>query len=202
MNSSPGLRERKKAKTRRTIQDVALRLFAEQGYDATTVEQIAAAAEVSPSTFFRYYPTKEDVLIEDDYDPMLVEALVAQPPELSPARAMQAALRMAGEFIPAEEQEVLLFRARLAMSIPAVRARQLNNMSGMIDMVAGGLARRAGREAAIPEDRTVAGALIGAMLPALFDWIEHGTAGSLFTIIDASLGHLDAVSAPGRRSEG
>jgi transcriptional regulator GlxA family with amidase domain len=54
----PGLRERKKTKTRAAIREHALRLFREQGYEATTVEQIAEAAEVSHSTFFRYFPTK------------------------------------------------------------------------------------------------------------------------------------------------
>ena len=75
-----GLRERKKARTRATIQACALRLFREQGYDATTIEQIIEAADVSETTFFRYFPTKEDVALDEGYDPMLIEAFQAQPP--------------------------------------------------------------------------------------------------------------------------
>src|SRR5574337_1236534 len=90
---APGLRERKKAKTRAAIQGHALRLFREQGYEATTVEQIAAAAEVSPSTFFRYFSTKEDVVLYDDLDPLLIAAFAAQPAELSPIQAMRGALQ-------------------------------------------------------------------------------------------------------------
>ena len=57
----PGWRQRKKTATSDRIRASALRLFREQGYDATTVEQIAGAAGVSHMTFFRYFPTKEDV---------------------------------------------------------------------------------------------------------------------------------------------
>ena len=74
-----GLRERKKAGTRAAIQRHALRLFREQGYEATTVGQIAGAADISESTFFRYFPTKEDVVRWDEFDPLLVEAIWAQP---------------------------------------------------------------------------------------------------------------------------
>src|SRR5258708_39627591 len=88
-----GLRERKKVKTRAAIKQHALRLFQEQGYAATTVEQIAEAAEVSPSTFFRYFPTKEDVVLQDDFDPLFVEAFKLQPPDLSPIQALRAAIR-------------------------------------------------------------------------------------------------------------
>lgn len=66
----PGLRERKKAKTRAAIQHEALRLFREQGYDETKIEQIAAAVEVSESTIYRYFPTKEDLVLWDEFDPL------------------------------------------------------------------------------------------------------------------------------------
>src|SRR6266702_4650622 len=87
-----GLRERKKARTRAAIRQHALRLFREQGYQATTVEQIAAAAEVSPSTFFRYFPTKEDVVLQDDMDTRMVEAFTRQPRDLTPIRAVREAI--------------------------------------------------------------------------------------------------------------
>ena len=79
-----GLRERKKARTRAAIRDHALRLFRENGYQRTTVEQIAEAAEVSVSTFFRYFPTKEDVVLQDDMDTRMIEAFERQPAGLSP----------------------------------------------------------------------------------------------------------------------
>src|SRR5512138_2327695 len=100
---SPGLRERKKAKTRAAIQEHALRLFQEQGYAATTVEQIAEAAEVSPSTFFRYFPTKEDVVLYDDLDPLFIAAFEAQPPELTTIQALRKAMRAVFTSIPPEE---------------------------------------------------------------------------------------------------
>ncbi len=87
-----GLRERKKAKTHAAIQEHAMRLFAEQGYEATTVEQIAAAAEVSPSTLFRYFPTKQDIVLHDALDPLLFAAFGEQPPELSPIQALRASM--------------------------------------------------------------------------------------------------------------
>src|SRR5215831_3477438 len=90
-----GLRERKKARTRAAIREHALRLFREQGYQRTTVEQIAAAAEVSPSTFFRYFPTKEDLILQDDMDTRMVEAFERQPAGLGPIPAVRAALREA-----------------------------------------------------------------------------------------------------------
>src|SRR4051812_20414775 len=119
-----GLRERKKLKTRRSIQEHALRLFQEQGYDATTVEQIAEAAEVSPSTFFRYFPTKEDTVLTDEYDALIVDAVRSQPPELPPVEALRNVMReMVGDMVAADRRR-MLDRTRLMLSVPALRARQ------------------------------------------------------------------------------
>jgi AcrR family transcriptional regulator len=78
-----GLRERKKARTRRTIRTEAFRLFRKQGYSETTVDQIAAAAKISSRTFFRYFQNKEQVVLDDDLDPLLIRNVTMQPPDMS-----------------------------------------------------------------------------------------------------------------------
>ncbi len=111
-HSLPGLRERKKAKTRAAIQREALRLFREQGYDETTVSQIAEAVEISPSTFFRYFPSKEDVVLYDDLDPYLFAAFEEQPPELSPIQAIRSAMREVFARLPSDEMARQMERSR------------------------------------------------------------------------------------------
>ncbi len=150
MTAQAGLRERKKARTRASLREHALRLFREQGYQATTVEQIAAAAEVSPSTFFRYFPTKEDVVLQDDMDTRLVEAFANQPPDLAPIPAIRAALREAwASFTPAEWEQIRE-GGRLSMEVPEIRARSMNEFSRIISVVAEALAQRVGRPAGRP----------------------------------------------------
>src|ERR1700741_4261783 len=114
----PGLRERKKIKTRQAIRREALRLFDAHGYAATTVEQIADAAEVSPSTFFRYFPSKESLLLADDLDPLILAAFEAQPPDLSPTEAIRRAYEDVMARLPAEQLEFENPRQRLMFSIP------------------------------------------------------------------------------------
>src|SRR6185295_11785043 len=106
----------------------AMRLFAQQGYDETTVEQIAAAAEISPSTFFRYFKTKEDVVVQDRYDDMMVEGIRAAPPGLSPIAMIRHSFRLTFENVNNEEFQEALLRGRLALSHPSIRARSLQNM--------------------------------------------------------------------------
>jgi AcrR family transcriptional regulator len=163
-----GLRERKKARTRAAIREHALRLFREQGYDATTVEQIAEAAEVSPSTFFRYFPTKEDVVLQDDMDLLWLEAVRAQPRDLGPLAALRAGMHAAFASLSPEQFEQVREGTKLAFTVPAVRARSLDEFTRTIGIIAAALGERAGRDPADPAIRVLAGAVVGVALAAWF----------------------------------
>jgi AcrR family transcriptional regulator len=159
-----GLRERKKAKTRAAIRDHAIRLFEEQGYAATTVDQIAEAAEVSQSTFFRYFPTKDDVILTDDYDPLIVEAIKAQPPECTPVRALLEGMRSVFLNLTPEEWETDRRRQRIYQTAPELRARAMNQTVSAVDMLAAALADRDGEPADGLLYRVIAGAMVGVVL--------------------------------------
>jgi AcrR family transcriptional regulator len=186
-----GLRERKKAKTRAAIQQQALRLFHEQGYAATTVEQIAAAVEVSPSTFFRYFPTKEDVVLYDDLDPLFFAAFEAQPPELTPIQAMRGALHLVFAGLSGEEMEQQQVRTELILAVPELRMRMLDQFANLVDLLAELVGKRVGRSANDFKVRAFAGALMGTLLaPILVDL--QGTLRDFIAQMEDSLDFLEA----------
>ncbi|MBM2621447.1 TetR family transcriptional regulator [Actinoplanes sp. LDG1-06] len=168
-----GLRERKKAKTRAAIREAAMDLFNSQGYAATTVEQIAEAAEVSPSTFFRYFPTKEDVVLIDDYDPLIVEAIRAQPPELPVVDALLLGMREVFEHLTEEEWASERRRQELFRSVPELLARQMQATVSAIDLLTGVIAERMG----VPRDNTGARALAGAFVGVALTFLPPGRPG-------------------------
>jgi AcrR family transcriptional regulator len=188
---SPGLRERKKAKTRAAIQAAALHLFERQGYQATTVEQIAEMAEVSQSTFFRYFPTKEDVVLHDRYDPLLLAAYRAQPAELSPITALRRTLRAVLGGLPPDELARERQRAMLIISVPELRARSLDQLASSLEPFADVVAARTGRPVEDSAVRAFTGAVLGVSISAMLtasqdpsaDWIE---------LMDSGLAHLEA----------
>ncbi|WP_084959075.1 TetR/AcrR family transcriptional regulator [Thermoactinospora rubra] len=165
------LRERKKAKTRALIQREALRLFREQGYEATTVEQVAEAAEVATSTVFRYFPAKEDLVLLD-HAPRFLEALESAPAELGPVAAVRHALReLAASRTPQELAEGLE-RERLMLTVPELWAASLKNVTSMIATIRDTLARRAGRDPADPWVRDITGAVVGVIFAVWLDWAK------------------------------
>lgn len=168
-----------------------MRLFSEQGYDATTVEQIIEAAEVSESTFYRYFPAKADLVLTDEYDPLLVAALRAQPPGLCTIPAFRAAFGSVLARLSAAEEQNQRERIALIMSVPELRGSMLGQLADGIRMLAEVLAERAGRPADDPAVRALAGALVGALMTVMFDVADHPDA-DLFSLIDGALAHLEA----------
>jgi AcrR family transcriptional regulator len=196
----PGLRERKKAKTRAAIQEHALRLFREQGYDATTVEQIAEAAEVSPSTFFRYFGSKEDVVIYDALDPVLIEAWRRQPAELGPIPAIRAAMKEVFGGLSPEELSEMRLRGQLVYGVPELRLAMIDDLVRTALMMAGEVAVRTG----LPVDdfrvRVGVGAFMGALMAAVLPALEDPSA-DFVSLFDRAFEFVDAGFPMDTRSE-
>ena len=190
-----GLRERKKARTRASLREHALRLFAEQGYHATTVEQIAAAAEVSPSTFFRYFPTKAHLVLQDDMDTRMIEALERQPAGLGLVAAARAASREVFTSYTGADLDLIQQNMALTLSVPEVRARALDEFARTIAVMSEALAKRSGRPADDLTVRTTAGAIIGVIMAITLPWdgwSDPQNMAETFGRIDTALGLLEA----------
>lgn len=142
-----GLRERKKQRTRLALIDAALDLFLAKGYEATTIDEIVAAVDVSQRTFFRYFATKEDVVTGflSEYDQVLLEALAARPPGERPFTALfeslRVALRTIAESDPAEGARFRRVR-QVIEATPALMAAQMARYSASAEALAAEIARR------------------------------------------------------------
>jgi AcrR family transcriptional regulator len=187
----PGLRARKKAKTRSAIQESALRLFREKGYEATTVDEIAEAAEVSPSTFFRYFPTKEDVVMYDELDPVIFKAFAEQPAHLSTIAALRATMREVFERATPEEIAKQDERAALIFAVPEVRMRMLDELMSVMQTLAKVIANRMRRDPDDFEVQALVGAVVGVGIAAWFN--TSGTlASNYLQLMDKAFAQLEA----------
>jgi AcrR family transcriptional regulator len=185
------LRERQRAQTQRLIQEHAIRLFLERGYDQTTVNAVAAAAGVSPMTLYRHFPTKEDLVLRDEYDPLIAERIAARPATEPLIRRighalieeLDAAIRTgqddadrnaaAGHGAPFGGRELLLARLRLVLSTPALRARRWDGQYATQKVIVEAL-RGDPPDPDLEFRLSVAtGACLAAASAALFRWVEH-----------------------------
>ncbi|GAA1936608.1 TetR family transcriptional regulator [Kitasatospora viridis] len=185
-----GLRERKKLKTRRAIRSAAFDLFAEQGYDATTVDQIASQAEVSPSTFFRYFPTKEDVVISDDYDPLLENGFRSRPVDEPLIESLRQAMIGPLRQILAVERDEVLLRMQLFRAVPAIRARAMAEQQETSDRLCALIAERTGRPAGDLPVRALVAAMLAASAEAVVYWAEHDGVDDLAELVGAAFDAL------------
>jgi AcrR family transcriptional regulator len=189
----PGLRERKKIETLHRLQEEALRLFDEQGYDATTIEQIAAAAGVSPSTFYRYFPTKEDVVVQDEYDPLIVNVFESQSADDAPLDALRTVLRVLFAEFTEQDVERVRRRVRLIFAVPALRARQVQQTTATEALLARMVAERTGRAPDELEIRHFTALIVTSWTVAISAWAEtDGGKHELAAMLDRCLAHLEA----------
>ncbi|MGW7638308.1 TetR/AcrR family transcriptional regulator [Streptomyces decoyicus] len=167
-----GLRERKKIQTRQAIRRAAYRLFEEQGYDATPVDQIAAAADVSPSTVFRYFPTKEDMVLTDEYDTVLETGIRARPADEPVVESVRRVSVETLRTMAAQERGELVQRLRLIREVPAIRGRTAERTAQDAAMLTAVLAERSGRPADDLELRVISAVILAALQEALLHWGE------------------------------
>jgi AcrR family transcriptional regulator len=186
-------RERRRTRTMRTIQGEALRLFAERGYEQTTVEDIADAADISPRTFFRYFPTKEDVVLWDEYDALIWELLEQRPDDEPPGETMRVITRTAIEGLYRRDPERLLARNRMLFTVPAVRARFLDFARAGVEQLSAGFAARRGLG---PEDdlklQMTATAIVDAASAAFDRWQRADGKTDLLRLLDEATDALIA----------
>lgn len=178
--------------TRERLQREALRLFSERGFDNVTVEEVARAAGVSHMTFFRHFPTKDSVVVDDPYDPLIGTAVAAQPRDLPALERIRLGLLEAWEGIDAPDDEATRTRFRLMAGHPSLRARAWENNSRTEAIIVEALT---GTGVDRLEARVAAGAVLGALTAALIDWGEHEDSGTLGDRVRTT---LQALSFEGR----
>jgi AcrR family transcriptional regulator len=169
-----GLAARKKERTRRQLAEAAAELFYERGYAATTVDDIVAAVDVSPRTFFRYFPTKEDLVVAlgaTSLD-LFLEALRSRPPEESLQVAVAAAIDQSWAPGWEDTTKVRSFLA-LLRETPALRARWLEEAYGKRDLMAEMIAARTGTEPSDLRNLIIAGAITLTINTALQMWADQ-----------------------------
>ena len=173
MTSNPGLRERKKLAAMLRIQEVALDLFDERGFDNVTIEQIADAAEVSPSSVYRYFGTKEQVIIWDDFDVQFFGAADVELTTKPPVEAVRSALAEAMTRFYERDEALAQRKTKYAMEEPALRVAMLETTDQFARRVAQGL-----KASDPPLDEfaaeVTAAALVWAMMAASRHWHENG----------------------------
>lgn len=187
------LRERKKEGTRRALMHHALRLFARQGYERTTVEEIAAAANVSPRTFFRYYPRKADVLFGDfdERRAAIAGVLAGGSGEPLLQRVRRVVLAAAGEFT--SEPELFAGRARLLFSDEELHAEAYLRMTRIEPLLREAVADELGADPELDvRPRLVAACVTAALRSTATTWAARGGEGDPRELVNQSFDVLES----------
>jgi AcrR family transcriptional regulator len=189
----PDWRQRKKTATRDRIRSCALRLFGEQGYEATTVEQIAAEAGVSHMTFFRYFPAKEDVALSDAYDPMLARLVEQGAPGQPLTQRIRTALLQGLALVYDTDRDAMLAQNKLIVATPVLRERLWANQMTAQQVILQALGSGEQDLRAAFATRVTVAACLAAATTAVLAWVENDGTPELPDLINAAFETLSAA---------
>lgn len=174
------------------MQDIAIRLFEERGFDEVTVEEIARQAGVSHMTFYRHFSTKESVVFDDPFDPAIGELIAAQDTTLPAFERARKGIVEALSLLDDNDDHEMRRRVRLATESSALRARILENNQRTEDVIVEALLRNG---TLALEARVVAGAVLGAVTSALIEWAGRKSSRHLRHYLTEALGLLSGIGA-------
>jgi AcrR family transcriptional regulator len=179
----------RRERTLARLVETGLELFERQGYDETTVAQIARTAGVTEMTFFRYFPAKESLLLDDPYDPLLVAGIGRQPIDLPPFLRAVRGIREAWRSVPEPDQPIIRRRVRIAATTPSLRGATWRSTGNTEQAIIGQLVADGASD---HDARIAAGAVLAALVAGLFAWAGDETAG-LGASIERALDVIDVV---------
>ena len=190
MSERPSQRAWQRERTERALRAAAVELFEAQGYDAVTVDDIAERAGVTARTFFRYFPNKEDVLLDQSTasDPLVVAAILDAPPELGPVEATAHAMGAVMRQLPYDAAE-LSRGLRIALSTPTLRGRLTELMGASESLLVNTLLQRQGGHRRA-EAELAAAAIMAVQQRVLTQWAEQGATGDLIEALERALDAL------------
>lgn len=181
------------SRTHEALRAAALELFAEQGYDAAGTAEIAARAGVSEMTLFRHFPTKEALLLDDPFDPLMADAVRSRPQGEQPMRALAAGIRSVWNGIDADAADALRARLRILAGASGLHGAIERNSAATVDALVDALA---GRGAPAVDARVAATAVIAGLSVALLAWAqsdEPDPGAAIGAALDVLGGGPDAV---------
>lgn len=179
----------KRERTLASLIEHGLDLFERQGYEQTTVAEIARAAGVTEMTFFRYFPAKEHLLLDDPYDPVLIAAIAAEPRGVPPFLRAARGIRAAWRALPEPETPVIRRRVRIAAGTPALRGAMWRSTGNTEQAIVGQLVA----DGATPEvARVAAASVLAALVAGLFAWAEDEST-TLADAIERALDVIDVI---------
>ncbi len=180
------IRRMKAVQTKARLQQVGLELIAEAGYEAVTVEEIARAAGVSHMTFFRHFPTKQSLVLQDPFDPAIAAAVAAQPPDLPALVRACRGVRVALDAVSLPEEDQIRIRVQIGATTPSLTAGMWANTLATQTAIADALSTSSPHY----ESRVAAAATMGALTVAVIEW---GTGPEDYSLKDRLLEALDIL---------